>query len=181
MNIFYQIKNNLKYLLIIIVTIFSLSFIWTCNAADDLLYKITEPARYNWTIIDMGTNVDSVWTYVFEWRTEVNWDNIDFDPNTKVLEQKAPMVVKITRLILQIIIAISVTMILYNWMMYIIQTWNGKEGKSLVKNIVYIVVWILIALFSVIIINIIQSVPNTLKEELGSDGISQSEQNAEQA
>ena len=51
-------------------------------------------------------------------------------------------------------------------MKYILDTMNWKDWKSLVKNVIYIAVWIIIALFSVVIITIIQSVPNTLEKWL---------------
>ncbi len=51
-------------------------------------------------------------------------------------------------------------------MVYIIQTWQWKEWKNLVKNIIYIAVWIILSIFSVIIITIIQSVPQTIEEEV---------------
>lgn len=76
------------------------------------------------------------------------------------------IIVKATRLLLLLTITLSVTMILWNGMSYIIQTWQWKEWKDLVKNIIYIVVWIIIALFSVIIITIIQSVPTTIENEV---------------
>ena len=78
------------------------------------------------------------------------------------IEKEPSMIVKITRMLLLLTIALSVTMILYNGMMYIIKTWQWKEGKDVIKNIAYIVIWILIALFSVIIVRIIQSIPSTL-------------------
>lgn len=84
--------------------------------------------------------------------------------------KKAPMVVKVTRLLLILVIALSVTMILYNGIMYIVQTWQWKEWKSLMKNIALIVVGILISLFSVLIIRLIQSIPYTLDEELSESG-----------
>jgi hypothetical protein len=66
-------------------------------------------------------------------------------------------------------VTLSVTMILYNGMMYIIQSWQWKDSKSLMKNIVLIVVGILISFFSVVIIRLIQSIPWTLDEELKSE------------
>jgi len=77
------------------------------------------------------------------------------------ISKEPSVIVKITRMLLVLTITLSVTMILYNGMMYIVQTWQWKDGKSL-KNIAYIVVWILIALFSVIIMRIIQSIPTTI-------------------
>lgn len=80
---------------------------------------------------------------------------------------KSPsIIVKVTRLLLTLVITLSVTMILYNWLIYIVQTWQWKEWKSLVKNIVYIVIWIVLSLFSVVIITIIQSVPETIDKEV---------------
>jgi len=90
--------------------------------------------------------------------------------SVEVSWKKIPMVVKVTRLLLSLVIALSVTMILYNGIMYIVQTWQWKEWKSLMKNIILIVVGILISLFSVLIIRLIQSIPYTLDEELSDAG-----------
>lgn len=85
------------------------------------------------------------------------------------LDHGSSMISKIIRFLLAFLVAISVTMILYNGMIYIVQTWQGKEWKNLVKNIIYIVVWILIGLFSVVIIRLIQSIPYTLEDETTYD------------
>lgn len=88
------------------------------------------------------------------------------------------IIVKVTRLLLILVITLSVTMILYNWLIYIVQTWQWKEGKSLVKNIVYIVIWILISLFSVVIITIIQSVPETIDQEVRQESNNETDNKA---
>jgi len=88
-------------------------------------------------------------------------------------ERESSLIVRLTSYFLKLVIAISITMILYNGMMYIIETWNGKEWKSLVKNVVYIVVWILIALFSVVIITIIQSAWTSINKEKPRSSIPQ--------
>ena len=80
---------------------------------------------------------------------------------------KSPsIIVKVTRLLLILIMTLSITMILYNWMRYIVETWSWKEWKNLVKNIIYIVIWIIIALFSAVIITVIQSVPETIDQDV---------------
>lgn len=124
-------------------------FGWYSQAKDDLLQKMAQPAMDASQMIDVWDGTQ-VW-----WRT---------------IKGKQSIVVKATRLLLVLTIALSVTMILYNWMIYIIETWQGKEWKSLAKNVILIVVWILIALFSSIIITLIQSVPeSTLGETVGSE------------
>ena len=147
MSFFSKRKHFTKYLLSIIV--FSAFFFLWFSKADDLLYQLMGPS-YEWeTIIKIWRNVNTVWTTMIEWSAN-----------------KPSIIVKTTRILLSFVIALSVTMILYNWMIYIIQTWQWKDSKDLTKNIAYIVVWILVALFSVVIINLIQSVPKTIDQEL---------------
>jgi hypothetical protein len=122
-------------------------FFWGySHAASDLLHQMFLEVRNNDMTIDLGDNVNTVWSNTFK--------------------TKKSIIVRSARLLLILTIALSVTMILYNGMIYIIETWQGKEWKSLVKNVIFIVVWILIALFSSVIIILIQSIPETLDEEL---------------
>lgn len=155
--------DKIKYYLIWwISSLLVITFLFwgVSHAADDLLWKLMAPAKYSENIIDLWENVTTVWNNVFQWSVEVGTDWIG---------SSASIIVKVTRLLLVLIIALSVTMILYNWMIYIIQTWQWKEWKSLIKNVVLIVVWIFVALFSIVIINLIQSIPTTLDGELTAE------------
>ena len=145
-------------------------FFWgVSHAVDDLLWQLFVPAKSNDTILDLGDNVNTVWNKVIKWSTEISFDWVSSSPS---------IIVKVTRLLLILIITLSVTMILYNWLTYIIQTGQGKEWKSLVKNVILIVVWILVALFSVVIINLIQSVPTTIDTELQKERNNESDNKA---
>lgn len=136
-------------------------FWWIIHAADDLLWQIVSVTKENDTMLNLGENVNTVWNKVIKWSVEIwiGWD----DSGAGI---SAPITVKIAKLLLILTIALSVTMILYNWMIYIIETWQWKEWKSLIKNVILIVVGILVSLFSVVIINLIQSIPTTLDQEL---------------
>ena len=162
-----KLKNILKFWLLFIL-VFPFFMWWVSFGVNDLLRQIMEPAIYTDNIIDMWGNVNSVWKNVFEWSLEVGLD-VESGSVDVYSQRKPSIIVKITRLLLILVITLSVTMILYNWMTYIIQTWQWKESKDLIKNIIYIVVWIIISLFSVIIITIIQSVPKTIDEEVRKD------------
>lgn len=83
--------------------------------------------------------------------------------------KRPSLIVWVTRALLTLVITLSVTMILYNWMKYIIETWQWKESKNLIKNVAYIVIWILISLFSVIIIALLQSTWKTIETEITTD------------
>lgn len=162
MSIFVKIINKLKYWLIALLSLPFLcsSFIY----ADDLMRQIMEPAYSKKTTIDVWKNVNKVWKNVFE-----DWEKIKLTLEWPQTQKVPSMIVKITRILLSLVVALSVTMILYNGMIYIVQTWQWKEWKSLVKNVVYIVIWILISLFSVTIITLLKSVSYTLKEETQVD------------
>lgn len=127
---------------------------WKLIATDDLLRKIAEPSYNDDKMFKEGQNVKTVWVRVLKWTYEIDGEWVT----------KKSMLLKATRLLLVLTIALSVTMILYNGMMYIIQTWQGKEWKDLIKNVLLIVVGILISLFSVVIINLTQSIPNSLSK-----------------
>lgn len=146
-NYIKSLNKNLKYWIIsFFVLLFAGGILFV--DADDLLSQLARPAREKEVMINLWEWKKSVWSNFFKW----TWG----EPST---------VVKIVRMLLVLTIALSVTMILYNWMMYIIETWQWKEWKSL-KNVAYIVIWILLALFSVIIIRLIQSIPTTLEKEM---------------
>ena len=151
--------SKIKLCIYIIGTLLVLPFffLWISHAADDLLWEAFSQTEYNDTTIDVGKNVQTVWTKVIKWSFEVWTDGIWKSPS---------IIIKVTRLILILTIALSITMILYNGMIYIIETWQWKEWKSLIKNVWLIVVWILVSLFSVVIINLIQSIPATIEEWL---------------
>lgn len=149
------IKNKIKYWIIfgLLAPLFFLW--WTTNA--DLLEELIEPTYQSDTIIKLWNSVNQVWNRVIAWTKEV-----DKDWNTK----KRSIILDVTTFLLSLVVTLSVTMILFNWIKYIVQTWQWKESKDLTKNIAYIVIWILVALFSVTIITIIQSIPATIDTEI---------------
>lgn len=154
--------NKLKYWLL---ALSSLPFLcpWFIYA-DDLMYQVMQPAFYEGTNIDLWKSVNRVWRNVFKGKSEFSVDKWGI-----WLKQGPSIIVKVTRVLLSLVVALSITMILYHWMMYIIQTWQWKEWKNLIKNVVYIVIWIVISLFSVTIITLLQSVSKTFEEETQID------------
>lgn len=157
-----KLINKLKYWLL---ALFSLPFL--CSEliyADDLMYQVMQPAFYEKTNIDLWKSINRVWKNVFEWKTE-----LDLNLKGWWVKKGPSIIVKVTRLLLSLVVALSITMILYHGMMYIVQTWQWKEWKNLIKNVIYIVIWIVLSLFSVTIITLLQSVSKTLDDETQID------------
>ena len=163
MQTFRQIKKNIKYYLFALVAI-PLLFGSFSGAVNDLLWQAVQPSYNDKNISQIWENVNKVWNTVIKWWTEakmwLDWLSV---------KRSDSIIVKVTGILLSLTIALAVTMILYNGMMYIVKTWQWKDWKDLTKNVAYIVVWILIALFSVVIITLIRSVPKTLDDELIED------------
>ncbi len=158
-----RIINELKYWLL---ALFLLLFLcsWFIYAEDDLMYQVMQPALCHRTNLDLWKSVNRVWKNVFEWKVA-----IDLSPEGTFVQEGPSIIVKVTRLLLSLVVALSITMILYHGMRYIIQTWQWKEWKDLIKSVVYIVVWIVLSLFSVTIITLLQSVSKTFDEETQTD------------
>ena len=128
--------------------------------AWDLLDQAFQPAiQQNW-LVDLGTTKDQVGNEVLRESTNVGI-SVDFSnlSNSSVsVSQRAPLIVRIAKLLLRITIVLSVTMVLYNWILYIIQSSNWETPKDPQKNLLNIWIWILLSLSSLWIINLVNSI-----------------------
>ena len=142
-----------------------ISFWWETFAERDLLYQTLNPSRE--LIIYPSETSTRVWNWIFKWSKEVDIVKEDGKWGAEITTVPS-LFAKITRLILLLVVTLSVTMILYNWIMYIVKIWQWEDSKNLMKNVVYIIVWILISLFSVVIMTLLRSVPKTIDEGIPS-------------
>jgi len=88
-----------------------------------------------------------------EFCATVLWGNRDDSPATV----QAPLIVRITKFLLRITIVLSITMVIYSGIMYIIEASKGAEVKETTNNLMYIIGWVLLALMSLGLINLIAS------------------------
>lgn len=163
MSLFNKIRQYIKYwLLSIFLSPFFLA--WnTVNAQDDLMWQIIQPSYVQGTVLKVWKETTTVWNTVFNKSNELNiWGWSSFFS----FSRGDSMVTNVIKILLMLTITLSITMILYNGTKYIIEVWNWKDGKSLMKNVAFIVIWILVAIFSVTILNLMRSVPKTLHDEL---------------
>jgi len=159
---FKNIINKIKYYWLLVL-VFSIFFIWWVSNAD-LMSEAFKPAHDKDTVIFISKDRDPSGRRILHWGTTYDTKEWEFS-------KEPSLIVKITRYFLMFTIAISVTVILYNGLIYIIETGKWSSWKSLIKNVVYIVVWILIALFSVVIVTILQSVWTTVNQETISKNV----------
>lgn len=74
------------------------------------------------------------------------------------INQRDPLFVRIAKLLLRVTIALSVTFVLYSAIMYTLSFGNSAKTTSAQKRLLHIVIGIIIALSSVGIIYLIQSI-----------------------
>jgi len=131
----------------------------------DLLQQSFFAAKVKENILDLGNTKFAV-------GNQVVWGNMNVSVgieggklNADVSSQGS-IVVRITRFVLMLTVVLAVTMIIFNGMQYIVKSGSGEDPKKVQMNIVYIIVGIMLALFSVIIINLLRSTGNTLNKEV---------------
>lgn len=113
----------------------------------------------NWQHIS-NSDLQNQMTTAWYW-----WTTTDFcqlilwgDNDVPVLTTEAPLIVRIAKFLLRITMVLAVTMVIFNGIMWIIESSKWAEVKDAKKNITLIIVGILIALMSLGIINLISSI-----------------------
>lgn len=159
--------RKLKFLLLSWILLWG-SWLLTLNSsfaaegsnAHDLLEQAFNPAIQANSVIgggDIGTTKDQVGSYVLREGNEIS---LSLD---KWLEKKRrpSLLVQFSKFLLRLTIILSITMVIYNGVMYVIKASKGENPKEIYSNILYIVFGILLGLSSVIIIRLVSSIWQT--------------------
>jgi len=145
------------FLLIVFLGFFAFSF------SADLLEHAFGPSVDNDSVLNLWNNKNSVWNEVFKEWMEVTFgdgdgklERADTIPQTTT---KAPLIVRITKFLLRITVALSITMVIYNGIRWMLESakWSDKITEA-TQNLVYVWAWLLVALLSVTIINLLSSI-----------------------
>jgi hypothetical protein len=95
------------------------------------------------------------WTDVYDmWKIIEDWVHAE-------VEKKPSFVGNVAIFLVRFTLVLAITMIIYNWVIFVIKSSKGELAKDSLKNIAYIAVWVLLALTSVVIIRIASSIGNT--------------------
>lgn len=123
-------------------------------AASDMLESAFQWSKWDDTVVDMWNNANSVWSWIFNWG-----HNLWLDWFTT----REPLLVKIAKFLLKITIAIWVTMFLIWWILYLLSLWDQWAMRKAMKNLIIAGAWILLALFSMAIIDLITSITSSMR------------------
>lgn len=154
MRKFKNIKIFKSFFILPILTIFSFCF-W-----NDIMYNVFSPSLNN--IIYIWNDVNTVWRTFLQEQQEgsigIYNGNWGVSQNTK-----DPLIVRVVKFILKMTIVLSVSMVIYYSVKFLLQVFGGNDLKSIgaKKDLINLIIWLLIALFSVTAIELIISVPKS--------------------
>lgn len=114
--------------------------------------KTWESTDNNGKTVDIGENITNDDKKPF--CEDILWG----DRKVPLITTEPPLIVRIAKFLLRITMVLAITMVIFNGIMWIIESAKGAEVKDAKKNITLIVVGILIALMSLMIINLISSI-----------------------
>lgn len=143
---------NKKFLKIIFWLFLCFSFV-NISFGDDIMYNLFEPSINQNSVIYIWKNKSDVWHSVLR---KTVWIEYDHWFNTYT---EAPLIVRITKLLLRLTVVLSVSMVMFNAVKYLIEVFDWKDWKSAAskKNLINVWVWLLVALLSVSAVNLVSS------------------------
>ena len=115
------------------------------------------PANRKETIIDVGHSKNAVGNEVIKGSTKVEI-KVSRKGISASFSQDESVLIRITKFILMLTIVLAVTMIILNGIQYIVKSGNGEDPSKSRNNLIFIVVGIILALFSVVIVNLLRSI-----------------------
>jgi len=173
-------------LIIMFFLIWNISF-WDYEG-DDLMYQVFKEAMEYWNVLGVWLKTSSdVWYEVLRWKTSVwaweSWKKVCINPKNDEklmidnetdcisadwewrsdgldIQYDTPLIARVTKILLSITMVLAVTMVIFTGVKLMVEVlwWKDLKSSSIKKDIIAIVVWILLALFSVTIINLLRSV-----------------------
>ncbi len=181
-----KIKNICKYMFGLVFVLFGF-FYFNISFGQDLMEQAFEPAVTYDTIIKPGDTKESVGNTILRetvtvWLNEnlgkwcfINGQfvNVDenkcsemwWDWNIKAIDisARAPLIVRISKFLLRMTIVLSITMIIFISIRYMIEVleWKDRKSAESKKRLMLVAWWVVLALMSVSIINLLVSIPKS--------------------
>ena len=141
----------------ILSVIFTFISLWYISFSfwNDIMSQSFYPSKEYGTVIYIWDTKKDVWHSILRDSTSIWWIWI---------YQEAPLIVRIVKIILRITIVLSITMVIFYGIKFMIQVFNWNDYKSAwaKKDLINLFIWLLIALFSITAVNLIISASNTV-------------------
>lgn len=131
--------------------------VWICffsaTSHADLLDTAFQPSKNLDQVINIGNTKNAVGNEIFRWSTSID---ISLKSKPQIIK-KDSLLVRITKTLLRITIALAIPMIIFSGVKVIMSAMNGWEYKDELKNVAMITAGLILALSAIAIINLVQS------------------------
>lgn len=155
----------------------------------DLMEEAFSPSMSYDTVINIWRNKKQVWDTVLREKTLIEaWDSpfqkacflnwilqewVDENRCSEIwwerrkelidIQSQAPLIVRIAKFLLRMTVVLSISMVIFNAIKYMTEVlwWKDRKSAESKKNLIYVAVWVIVALLSVSVINLIISVPKS--------------------
>ncbi len=155
-RILFPHKNSILFLSIVSCFLFLLSWFWSAQFFwwnSDFLEQVFSPSKSQEQVINIGNSKQAVGNEVLRPSTTIQlWGQ--WGP----VAQRDPLLVRITKFLLRLTIVLSISMTIYAGIRYMLAVWSEEWTKNARQHLLYIVWWILLAMMSVGIIILLQSI-----------------------
>ena len=144
-----KICKKIFLFLLFIIPLFSW-VLWDNNS--DILSDVFKPSEQGGGVIYIWDDKKAVWHTVLRSNTSYAVWTWFF--------KNAPLIVQIVKVILQITVVWSITMIIFYGIKFMIEIFNWSEIKSAAawKDLKNVLIWLLIAMFSITAVTLVSSV-----------------------
>ena len=142
-------QNRIFKLLFLFVL--PISTFFSC-VLGDIMEQVFDPVQDN--IIYIWEKPADVWRTVLQKQTEASWLSINTEE---------PLIVRIVKFILKMTVVLSVTMVIFYGVKFMVQVikWSDLKSASAKNDIINLIIWLLIALFSITAVELIVSIPKS--------------------
>ena len=118
---------------------------------SDMMSDVFQPAKERQGVIYIWDDKQTVWHSLLR---ESSWYSFG-----EWFYKNAPLIVKIVYIILRITVVLSITMIIFYSIKFMLQVFGWSELKSATakKDLINVLIWLLIAMFSITAITLVTS------------------------
>lgn len=148
-------KHTILTIWVSILTITSMALISHQAQAQDLLETVFKPAKQHDYVINVGTTRDSVGKAFFR-----NWYTISIGKWRISWSSSDPIVIRIIKRLLEIVVILWVPMLIYWGIRYIMAAWDEWAQKTSRTLMINVVIGIILALSSLAIVTLVSSILN---------------------
>lgn len=128
-------------------------YFFSTTSRADLLDTAFQPSKNLDQVINIGNTKNAVGNEIFRWSTSID---ISLTSKPQIIK-KDSLLVRITKTLLRITIALAIPMIIFSGVKVIMSAMNGWEYKDELKNVAMITAGLILALSAIAIINLVQS------------------------